>query len=189
VELSATMIAQREPRAAPAVQASASWLPFADKSFDAALALLTIHHWPDRLRGLREMARVSRKRCIILTWIPGLPFWLNDYFPEILEHDRTIFSLDPFREVFDRTEIREVPVPRDCIDGFLCAYWSRPEMYFDPGARAAISGFSRMRNVEYELERLRRDLNDGSWKVRNREILGRDEMDFGYRLVIAEPNS
>ena len=47
VEPSETMIRQPAATAAPIVCASAMNLPFADASFDAALALLTVHHWPD----------------------------------------------------------------------------------------------------------------------------------------------
>lgn len=188
VEPSATMIAQRAPDAAEAVQASAERLPFEDKSFDAALAILTVHHWPDQAAGLAQMARVARKRCIVLTWdVPETAFWLTrDYFPEVLAHDRKTFSLAPFRAAFGNIDVRVVPVPHDCTDGFLCAYWRRPEMYLDPGARGAISSFARLDDVPARIARLARDLADGSWARRNAELLDRTEMDYGYRLVIAE---
>ena len=182
------MIAQRPPGTARAVRGSASALPFPDKSFDAAMALLTVHHWPDILAGLREMARVARKRCVIFTWdMPETPFWLTrDYFPQIAEHDRRQFSLAPFREVFGGVAMRNVPVPADCRDGFLCAYWRRPRMYLDPGARQAISSFARLGDISATLARLERDLDDGSWTRRNAELQHAAEMDYGYRLVIAE---
>lgn len=47
VEPSTTMIAQRSPGAARVVRAVAEALPFADDAFDAATAVLTIHHWRD----------------------------------------------------------------------------------------------------------------------------------------------
>jgi SAM-dependent methyltransferase len=182
------MIAQRPPEAARAVQGSASALPFPDKSFDAAMALLTVHHWPDIHAGLREMARVARRRCVIFTWDePQTAFWLTrDYFPQIAEHDRKQFSLAPFREVFGEIEVRTVPIPADCSDGFLCAYWKRPAMYLDPGARQAISSFARLGDVSATLTRLARDLEDGSWTRRNAGLERATEMDYGYRLVIAE---
>jgi SAM-dependent methyltransferase len=190
LEPSATMIAQRQPGAAPVVQASASALPFADKSFDAALAVLTVHHWPDQRQGLSEMARVARKRCVILTWLPGCSFWLTrDYFPEISERERTMFSVDPFRDVFTCMEIVPVVIPHDCSDGFLCAYWRRPEAYLDPGVRSAISSFAHIPDVKRGLAQLKRDLDDGTWQTRNRDILDRTELDFGYRLLVAEPDS
>lgn len=44
VEPSEVMLAQRPADAAPAVRAVAEALPFPDHSFDAALAILTVHH-------------------------------------------------------------------------------------------------------------------------------------------------
>jgi SAM-dependent methyltransferase len=183
------MIAQRAPSAASVAQGSATSLPFADKTFDSALAILTLHHWPEQRRGLQEMARVARKRCVILTWAAGCPFWLNDYFPEILERDRTIFSLDLIAEVFPRMNMRPVPVPHDCTDGFMCAYWRRPEAYFDPGVRGAISSFAYVHDVEKGLAALRSDLDDGSWMNRNGHLASLEECDLGYRLVVAEMDS
>ena len=129
VDPSQVMIRQRVPDAAPVVRASASNLPFADGSFDASLAVLTIHHWPDVNRGLRELCRVARQRAVILTCDPSVaPFWLTDYFPEILEIDLRIMpSLSEFRRQLRVIEMVEVPIPHDCTDGFLGAYWRRPE--------------------------------------------------------------
>jgi SAM-dependent methyltransferase len=188
VEPSAAMIAQRPPDAAEARQASADALPFAGKSFDAAMAILTVHHWPDQARGLREMKRVARKRCVILTWdVPETEFWLTrDYFPQILEKDKKTFSLDPYRAVFGEIGVHAVPVPHDCSDGFLCAYWRRPEMYLDPGARRSISSFVTLGDVSQVLARLRRDLDDGSWMRKNGHLMNETELDLGYRLVVAE---
>jgi SAM-dependent methyltransferase len=166
-------------------------LPFRDAEFDAALALLTVHHWPDQHAGLLEMARVA-KRCIILTWEPcASPSWLTrDYFPEILAYDLTAFpSVAAFYgAIFKNLEIRAVSIPHDCTDGFLEAYWRRPESYFDPQARLAISSFARLADVDSALTALRRDLNDGTWARRNAELLGKTQLDLGYRLVIGERN-
>jgi len=68
VEPSAVMVAQRAPGAAPAVQARAEALPFADGAFDATMAVLTVHHWANRAGGLAECARVARERVVVLTW-------------------------------------------------------------------------------------------------------------------------
>src|SRR5262247_1316455 len=70
VEPAMTMIRQRRAGSAPVVQASATHLPFRDGSFAAALAVLTVHHWPDRARGLDELARVARERVVVVTWDP-----------------------------------------------------------------------------------------------------------------------
>ena len=90
VEPSLTMIRQRPAGSAPVVQASALQLPFREATFAAALAVLTVHHWPDRARGLTELARVVRDRVVVVTWDPAsVGFWLTEnYFPEIVAIDR-----------------------------------------------------------------------------------------------------
>ena len=191
VEPSAAMIAQRPAGSAPVVQASATDLPFRDAGFAAALAVLTVHHWPDRARGLAELARVARERVVLLTWDPAKPeFWLVDeYFPEVWVIDRPIFpTLEDLQCVLGPIEIRAVPIPADCTDGFLGAYWRRPEAYLDPGVRGAISTFTKLPDVEPGLARLRADLADGTWLQRHADLLDRSEIDLGYRLVIARPH-
>jgi SAM-dependent methyltransferase len=190
VEPSAAMLRQRRRGAAPAVQASATDLPFRDAAFAAALAVLTVHHWPDRARGLAELARVARERVVILTWDPEarFAFWLVDeYFPEIPAIDRRIFpTLDEFRRALGPIDARPLPIPHDCVDGFLGAYWRRPEAYLDAGVRGAISTFTKLADVESGLARLRADLADGTWERRHGHVRLRDAVDLGYRLVVAE---
>lgn len=188
IEPSAEMIAQRPADAAPCLQGTAEALPFEDKSFDAALAILTVHHWPDQKHGMEEMKRVARKRCAFLTWdVPETEFWLTrDYFPEIIERDRMTFSLAPYRAVFGAFDARTVPIPCDCTDGFLAAYWKRPRMYLDPDARHAISSFSYLGDVSESLARLERDLADGTWMRRNGYLMRETGMDLGYRLIIVD---
>ncbi|HEX6368145.1 MAG TPA: class I SAM-dependent methyltransferase [Longimicrobium sp.] len=188
VEPSAEMVRQRPPSAAPAVRASADRLPFRDRAFDAAMAVLTIHHWPDWRAGVGEMRRVARGPVAILTWDPDHPgFWLvQDYFPEILEIDRIILPrLVEIERILGPCDVRPVPIPSDCSDGFLGAYWRRPEMYLDPGARGAISSFAKIRTPHSGLDRLRADLADGTWARRHGPLLALAELDVGYRLVVA----
>jgi SAM-dependent methyltransferase len=184
VEPSRTMIAQRPEDSAPVVQASAMELPFGDKSFDASMAILTIHHWPDRTRGLAEMKRVTRGRRVILTWEPPqIDFWLmGDYLPHFLAADR-IFFPPWFRSDPDLLDVRIIPIPHDCVDGFLCAYWRRPEAYLDPNVRGAISTFARVGDYEAGLTRLRSELADGAWHRKYGQLLHETELDWGYRLV------
>lgn len=187
VEPSRVMIAQRPARAHPSVRASAEHLPFRADAFDAAMAVLTVHHWSDRRAGLAEMRRVARGPVVLLTWDPAhTGFWLvRDYFPEILEVDRRIFpDIADLAAVLGRVEVSAVPVPHDCADGFLGAYWRRPAAYLDEGVRAGISTFARVRDVPARIERLRADLGSGRWAERNAELLGLEELDLGYRLVI-----
>lgn len=187
VEPSAEMIRQRPRTAAEAIQASAERLPFQDHSFDAALAILTIHHWPHRKEGLAEMRRVARESVVIFTWDPEHPgFWLvQDYFPEILEMDRPIFpSVQEIENAIGPVETQAIPVPADCSDGFLGAYWRRPAEYLDARARAAISAFSKFDSAA-GLARLRRDLDDGTWFERHGRLEMLPELDIGYRLIVA----
>ncbi len=187
VEPSRAMIRQRLPGSAPAVQASASALPFRAAAFDAALAVLTIHHWPDRARGLAELMRVA-PRVVILTWDPdSTGFWLIDeYLPEIAAIDRPMFpTMDDLRRALGPIEVRPVPVPHDCADGFLGAYWRRPHAYLDAGVRGAISTFGKVADLEAPLQRLRRDLEDGTWTRRHADLMDRTELDLGYRVIVA----
>ena len=187
IEPSIEMIKRRHQLLSQTIQGSAGRLPLLENTFDAALAILTIHHWQDPDAGLAEMRRVARKRVVILTWDPEHSgFWLvRDYFPEVLEIDRPIFpSLARIEKALGPNEVQIVPIAADCTDGFLGAYWQRPEAYLDPSVRAAISTFSRF-DPEEGLARLRQDLGDGTWHDRNRELRTLSELDIGYRLVIA----
>ncbi len=192
VEPALSMIRQRGSRSAPVVQASATHLPFHDDAFETTLAILTLHHWPDRTRGLAELARVARRRVVMLTWDPASPdFWLtDDYFPALGAIDRPIFpTFDELRRIFGSLEIRPLPIPHDCTDGFLGAYWRRPHAYLDPGVRGAMSTFTKLDSLEPGLSRLRSDLDDGTWERRHRHLLAATELDLGYRLVIARTDS
>jgi SAM-dependent methyltransferase len=190
VEPSLTMIRQRPAGSAPVVCASATSLPFQDQAFAAALAILTVYHWPDRQRGLQELARVARTRVVLVTWDPATTgFWLvDDYFSDIVEIDRRIFpTMDELRQVFGNIDIRAVPIPHDCTDGFLGAYWRRPQAYLSPQVRRAISTFSKVTNVEARLAQLQQDLADGTWEQRHGSLLQREALDLGYRLVVTTP--
>ncbi len=189
VEPSAAMTRQRPPGSAPVVQASATDLPFRDDAFDAALAILTVHHWPDRARGLAELGRVARERVVILTWDPASTgFWLGEsYFPTLVAIDRQIFPrLAELRRILGSIEAHPLPIPHDCVDGFLGAYWRRPHAYLDAAVRGAISPFRKFGGVETGLARLRNDLEDGTWARRYRHLSTRAELDLGYRLVVAQ---
>ncbi len=187
VEPSRVMIEQRADDAAPVVRGVAGALPFDDDAFDATLAILTIHHWPDLAAGLRELRRVARDRVVLLTCEPGLPgFWLLDYLPEIGELDRAWMpTMETLDELVGPIEAIPVPVPHDCTDGMLGAYWRRPHAYLDPDVRGATSIFSKMASADAGLERLRSDLASGAWERRHAELLERDALDLGYRLVVA----
>lgn len=188
VEPSRVMLAQRAPAAAPAVQARSESLPFADGTFDAVLAVLTAHHWADVRRGLAECARVAQDRVVLLTWDPASEgFWLvRDYFPDLLTIDRALFPpMATLADALGELVVRPLPIPADCADGFLGAFWRRPAAYLDPAVRGGMSSFSRVGNVEARVERLRDDLASGAWHERHGALLAADALDIGYRLVIA----
>lgn len=186
VEPSAAMITKRAPGAAKAVQASADDLPFADDAFDAAMAVLTIHHWPDKSAGLRELRRVTRGPIVLLTFDPASRPWLTDYLPELAALDEANMpALSDYARWLGPVRIAPVPVPHDCSDGFLYAYWRRPAAYLDPVIRSGSSSFWALPNLDEGLNRLEADLRSGAWQARYAELLDAETYDAGYRLVIA----
>ena len=189
VEPSLRMIRQRARGAAPVVQAPAEALPFRSGAFDAALAVLTLHHWGDWRQGLDEMTRVA-DRLVIFTIEPRdvANFWLTEsYFPEIVGLDRG--RCPSVGDVVDRVgdcRVEHVAIPHDCTDGFLAAYWRRPEAYLDPGVRAGMSGFALLDRavVDRGVARLRGDLASGAWERRFGHLMSLDSLDVCYRLVV-----
>ncbi len=192
VEPSAAMRAQRPPGAAPAVAAGAEALPFGDASFDAAMAVLSDHHWADRLGGLRELARVARERVVVFTFDPAhhASSWLaRDYLPTVERWTREhTLGLDRLVDALGGARIETVPIPHDCRDGFFHAYWRRPEAYLDPAVRDGISVFHRLDAAEVRrgMDQLARDLADGTWARRNAALLELGQLDLGYRLLVCE---
>ncbi|MFD1936575.1 MULTISPECIES: class I SAM-dependent methyltransferase [Nonomuraea] len=195
VEPSLVMTRQRPRGSAPVVRGYAESLPFPDRSFDAAMAVLTVHHWTDPAAGLAELRRVSGRQ-VVLTWDPAVTarFWLvEEYLPEIAEADAHLASLDLvaawFRRDGARVRVDPVGVAADCADGFLGAYWRRPHHYLDPRVRAAVSALATLdpRLVEPAMRRLETDLATGHWHERHRDLLGASTLDLGYRLVTVTP--
>jgi SAM-dependent methyltransferase len=192
VEPSAEMIRQRAVTAAPCTRGDASALQFEDSEFDAAMALLTVHHWPEPQRGLRELGRVA-DRVVIFTFEPEIhnSFWLfRDYVPAITELDSTLvpIGVDAIAELVSADRVEPILIPRDCVDGFGWAYWRRPRAYLDADVRRCISGFGLVEpdDVTPGIERLRSDLETGRWQQRHRGVLDLDAIDGGFRLVVRE---
>jgi SAM-dependent methyltransferase len=193
VEPSQVMIRQRPPLSAPAVRGVAERLPFADDTFDVAMAVFTLHHWQDLDGGLSELRRVARKRIVVLMSDPGVEesFWLNrDYFPTMTQHDRRLLTSadDVLRRLGGMGTIKTVLVPHDCLDGFCSAYWRRPDAYLDPVVRSGISYFSILDKdvIEQGLEQLSRDLAGGAWESRFGHLRQLEELDTGQRLIVAD---
>ena len=189
VEPSAVMRAQRPAGAAPCVAATAESLPFRDQSFDAAMAVATVHHWQDPIAGLLEMRRVAR-RVVVFTCDTSdrswrRRFWLTrDYLPEVAA-SRVGLASKLARAIGARME--PVLIPWDCADGFFEAYWRRPEAYLDEHVRRGISVWATVGpDAEQRAVRsLRNDLASGRWAERNRDLLELDAAELGLRLLIA----
>ena len=188
VEPSRTMIDQRPVGAAPVLQAIAEHLPVTDGQFDAAMALVTLHHWKDWAAGLREMQRVA-ERVVILHFDPALHdrFWLvQDYLPELAELWVKIPSVQQVAGLLGTdVEVRTLPVPWDCVDGFLPAFWRRPEFYLEPAVQQSMSGLQLLDPpaLTRGLTQLRADLVDGTWQRKNSGLLEREVLDVGWRLI------
>lgn len=187
VEPSLEMIRQRKPSAAKVIQASAENLPFQDDAFDASMAILTVHHWPNKEMGLREMRRVTRGRTVLLTFDPAHRPWLTDYLPELAELDEAQMpAMSDYQRWLGAVRVVPLLVPYDCSDGFLYAYWRRPEAYLDVRIRTGSSSFSAISNTESGLRRLKQDLEAGQWERRYAALVSQDAYDAGYRLVVAD---
>jgi SAM-dependent methyltransferase len=192
VEPSRLMISQRPPGAAPAIQASAERLPFDDDSFDAAMAMITVHHWGDLKAGVGEMVRVARRRVVVLSFDPAplADFWLLEYFPDAFEiHSDFMPPLEQLSAAMGGASIETVPLPRRCSDGFFLALWDRPELHLDPEVRRASTVWHVMEpeRIERGVDELRADLESGRWDERHGHLREQTaELDLGLRLLVAE---
>ena len=185
------MRAQRPAGAAPCVDAVAESLPFADRSFDAAMAVSTVHHWQDPVAGLREMRRVAR-RVVVLTFdasedVLHRRFWLTrDYLPEFAGLFKGWPSL---AGLVDATGgyAEPVPIPWDCNDGMFEAYWRRPWAYLEDHVRRAVSTWTRVgpEAEQRAVRSLRDDLDSGRWAESNSELVGLEAAELGLRLLVA----
>ena len=186
VEPSAAMIRQRPRDTTMVVQARAEDLPFEDGAFEASMAVLTVHHWSDVHRGLREMRRVTRDKIVVLTFDPLMSnFWLLDYLPSLASLDSLQMpAMNHFEAALGPVERIAVPIPHDCVDGMLCAYWRRPAAYLDPEVRRSISSFWKIGDIAEPLQRLKEDLQSGAWERRYSRFLRKESFDFGYHLVV-----
>ena len=195
VEPSDVMAAQRPPGRAPALRADAGALPLRDGSVDAAMAILTVHHWEEqRDRGVHELRRVARGPVVILSYdaeVSGGMWLLADYLPEVAALDRRIFPTPDqlLSWLGGRARVETVPIPADCADWMLGAFWAHPERVLDAGARAATSGFARMAPevVDRVVTAVGRDLATGEWDRRYGFLRELSEFDAGLRLVVSEP--
>jgi SAM-dependent methyltransferase len=193
IEPSESMRAQRPATRAPGIDATAENIPFPDNTFDASMATVTVHQWPDRAKGLAEMRRVTRGPIVIMTFDPQPPqhWWLMDYAPEVFEIESRrmppISSL--VAELGGIAEIIPIPVPADCVDGFAQAFFARPEKLLDPEVRRATSAWSFVPDsvVDRFEAALGSDLASGDWDASYGSFRTLPELDAGLRLVVGRP--
>ena len=172
IEPSAAMRAQRPASLAPAIDAVAEKLPLDDASVDAAMALVTVHQWRDLAAGLRELRRVARGPVVVLTFDGDAleRWWLAEYAPEMLAVERRRYP--PIATLVETLggdcEVRALPIPADCVDGFSEAFFARPEALLDPAVRRSQSAWSFVADdVQARMvERLGADLASGEWDRR-----------------------
>jgi SAM-dependent methyltransferase len=190
VEPSEVMLAQRPAGAARAVKGSAEALPFADREFDAAMTVFSVQHWGDKRRGLAEMRRVSRGPVVIFTRVPeSAPWWwLYQNFPAT---ERLIASrstpLPEYEAALGPVRLVRVPIPYDCVDGFEGAYWRRPAGLLDPEVWGGMSALTMIdeESRRQGMRRLLEDLVSGEWERRFADLLELEELDLGYRVLVA----
>lgn len=193
VEPSAVMIAQRASGGAPVVRATAGALPMADQSVDAAMAILTVHHWDaQREAGVRELRRVARGVVVIVTCDPvvsGQMWLMRDHLPEVAALDRAIFPAIASLAAWlgGDVEVETIRTTRDTPDWTLGSFWAHPERVLDEAARSGTSGFARLPPavVERAVADVARDLRDGAWDRRHGALRQLDELDVGMRLIVA----
>ena len=189
VEPSRTMASQR-PAGRAALIAPAEELPLEDSSVDAAMAVITIHHWTDQARGIAEMRRVARGPVVVLTLDPNNmeDAWTREYWPGLLETDREFPAPETIAGWMGGARIETVPVPHDCVDLYIETLRGRPELLLDPGVRANCSGFARMDDrLEAEgVARLAADLESGEWDRAHASARAAAEFDGGLRLIVGE---
>lgn len=193
IEPSDVMAAQRPRDLAPAIRASAGSLPLRDRSVDAAMAVLSVHHWDEELeQGVRELRRVARGAVVILSYdatVSGAMWLMADYLPEVAALDlRTFPPPEQLAEwLGGDVRIDEVPIPRDTPDWMLGSFWAHPERVLDAHARAATSGFARLPTdvIDRVVAEVSRDLANGLWDERYGHLRNLDALDVGLRLVVA----
>jgi SAM-dependent methyltransferase len=192
LEPSAVMIAQRPPNSPRVVRGVAEALPFADRSFDAAMAMSTLHHWSDLAAGLAEMSRVAARRVVYFSEpsLPGMHGLIDEYFPSILSMpiNKAAPSAERVVELIGGIcEVRVFEVPRDFVEASAGAFWARPEAYCDPAIQAAMSMFALLdpSDVADGATRLRTDLASGAWDRRHGHLRQQEKLDLGYRIVVS----
>ena len=193
LEPSVVMRRQRPRHQAPALIGTADAIPFDDGAFDAAMAVLTVHHWKNRAACLAEIRRVTRGPVVIMTFDPDAPtdFWMADYAPELVVVERQRYGA--LRSVTTplggNVEVLPVDVPQDCTDGFQVAFYARPEAFLDRRVRQSQSAWSFLPpGVEARVvESIAADLASGRWDARYGHLRTVPRIRCQLRLIVATP--
>lgn len=191
VEPSATMRAQRPRGAGLAIEGVAARLPVDDGAVDAAMAIMTVHQWPDLGAGLKELRRATRGPVVVVAGDGATldRWWLNAYAPELLAAERRRYP--PIEAIVaglgGAAEIVSIPIPHDCTDGLTEAFYGRPETLLEPGVRRAQSSWAFVgEGVEARfVERLGADLASGRWDALYGEWRARPVFHGSLRMIVA----
>lgn len=195
VEPSHIMRRQRQASGkTPAIIGTAESLPFDNDAFDASMAMLTIHHWPDLEKGLQELKRVTKQKIVIMTYDPDQLhlFWNVHHFPELIEVEKARYP--KIKEVIDllglESNIKEIPIPLDCVDGFQEAFYGRPEAFLQKQVRQCQSAWGFLSNEVEEkiVKRLEDDLRSGKWDEKFGYHRNMPFFKGALRLIIAHKN-
>lgn len=189
---------QRPLHRVPGIDGRAEALPLDDASVDASMATITVHQWRERAKGLQELMRVTRGPIVILTFDPDLlpRFWLNEYVPELIIAEAGRYG--PIADLAQalsaggrRAEVRPVPIPIDCTDGFTEAFYARPERLLDPNVRRAQSAWNFVDSATQDRfhRSLEADLASGGWDIKHGRLRTQPTFDGSLRLVVSNPSA
>jgi len=193
IEPSYRMRSQRPKNIPPAIMGSSDFIPFDDQTFDASMAMVTIHHWADLHKGLRELRRVTRNQILILTFDPDAldGFWNAEYFPELVAIEKKRYpKLDLLKKYLGgKVDIEPVSIPLHCSDGFQEAFYGRPEGFLEPSVRKSQSawGFLHPGEEEKLVKRLEDELESGAWDKKYGHFRLQENFIGSLRLLIAHP--
>jgi SAM-dependent methyltransferase len=190
VEPSAEMRAQRPAHLTPAIHGIAEKLPLDDLSVDAAMALVTVHQWGDLEKGLAELVRVTRGPIVVLTFDGDAlsRIWLAEYAPELFAVERRRYPAIAgiCAGLGAGCTVSPVPIPFDCVDGFIDAFYGRPEQFLDPAVRKSQSawGFVEPAVEERIVAALEADLASGAWDARHGHLRTQPWFEGAVRLIV-----
>jgi SAM-dependent methyltransferase len=194
VEPSKVMRSQRQAnREVPAIIGMADALPFDDNAFDASMAMVTIHHWPDIRKGLHELRRVTRGQVVIMTFDPDAldDFWNSYYFPELIEVEKLRYPTIDFivKSLGGKCQVLPIPIPFDCVDGFQEAFYGRPEAFLEKEVRLSQSvwGFLKEGAEDKLVKSLSDELASGEWDRKYGKFRTEPYFTGALRLVVATP--